>query len=112
MPTKKLLHQILKITLLQPKEKYMAGKTASVNILKLFHLFAEAQIDDLYEAMKSRSKKAEKYNLDIFESKVDPKTGETTYKSVGTTIIKGNKAYIVWAKYQNNPYFCRAEKIK
>lgn len=74
--------------------------------------FAEIQLDDLYTAMKDRSNNADRYNLPLFKPKVDPKTGETTYIQDGTTMIKGNKAYIVWAKYQNNPYICKAEKVK
>ena len=74
--------------------------------------FAEIHIDDLYEAMRSRSKEPEKYNLEVFEPKVDPKTGETSYIVKGTTLIKGNRAYITWAKYQNNPYMCKATKIR
>ena len=38
--------------------------------------------------------------------------GSNKYKVVGSTVIKGNKAFITWAKYQNNPYFCRPEKIR
>ena len=74
--------------------------------------FTEIQLDELYEAMKDRSSKPEKYSLDVYEPKVDAKTGETKYITKGTTIIKGNRAYIAWAKYENNPYFCRVHKIK
>ena len=73
--------------------------------------FNEAQLDDLYEAMKNRSKKAEKLSLDLFYEKTNPKTGEVEYLKNGTTEIKGNKTYIVWAKYQNNPYICKPSKI-
>jgi len=92
--------------------QYSEVITSKDGSYRLNCMFGDVQVDDLYEAMKSRSNKAEKYNLEIFEPQVNPKTGETTYKSAGSTLIKGNKAYIVWAKYQNNPYFCRAEKIK
>ena len=79
--------------------------------------FTEIQLDDLYEAMRDRSKKAEKYTLDIYTEITNPKTGEIEYIKDGTTELKGNKAYIVWAKYQNNPFFCKptditAEKMK
>ncbi len=74
--------------------------------------FASAQLDDLYEAMRDRSKKTERYVLELFSSRTDPKTGAVEYKRTDTTEIKGNKAYIMWAKYQNNPYICQVEKIK
>ncbi len=73
--------------------------------------FSDAQVDDLYTAMKSRSRTPEKYNLQLFEAKTNPKTGEVTYVRGGTTIIKGNKAYIQWAKLQNNPYFCKPTRL-
>ena len=70
------------------------------------------QVDELYDAMKSKSKEQEKYELDMFVKSTDPKTGKVKFNSVGTQTIKGNKAYIAWAKVQNNPYFCTPEKIK
>jgi hypothetical protein len=73
--------------------------------------FNEAQLDNLYEAMKDRSKKAENLALVLFAERINPKTGETEYIENGTTEIKGNKAYIVWAKYQNNPYICKPSAI-
>lgn len=73
--------------------------------------FSDAQVDDLYNAMRSRSRTPEKYTLQLFEPKKNPKTGETTYVRGGTTVIKGNKAYIQWAKLQNNPYFCQPTKL-
>lgn len=73
--------------------------------------FTEVQLDDLYEAMKDRSKKADKYTLDIYTEITNPKTGQTEYIKDGTTEIKGNKAYIIWAKYQNNPFFCKPSDI-
>ncbi len=81
------------------------------NSYKLDCRFTEIQVDDLYEAMKYRSNKTEKFNLPVFIPKVDPKTGETHYIQGDTTLIKGNKAFIVWAKYQNNPYVCRSQKL-
>ena len=74
--------------------------------------FSDLQVDDLYESMKDRSKKVERYNLDLFAPKVDQKTGETKYVKDGSTVIKGNKAYITWAKYQNNPYFCSFKELQ
>ncbi len=73
--------------------------------------FSNLQVDELYESMKSRSKDIEKYDLDIFMPQTDKK-GQTKYTVVGNQTIKGNKAYITWAKYQNNPYFCKPQKIK
>ncbi len=73
--------------------------------------FTEIQLDDLYEAMKDRSKTADKYTLDIYTEVKNPKTGETEYIKDGTTEIKGNKAYVIWAKYQNNPFFCKPSDI-
>ena len=62
--------------------------------------------------MKSRYKEIEKYELDTFVEKKDPKTGRIKYESIGTQTIKGSKAEITWAKVQNNPYFCKPEKTK
>lgn len=73
--------------------------------------FTSIQVDELYSAMKNRSKEAEKYELEIFGEHKDPKTGKISYVSRGTQTIKGNKAYIAWAKYQNNPYFCKPQKL-
>ncbi len=68
------------------------------------------QVDEIYEAMKDKSKEAKRYELETFiETK--EKNGATKYVSVGTQTIKGNKAYIVWTKYQNNPYFCKPQKL-
>lgn len=78
---------------------------------KLECSFSNIQVDELYSSMKDNSKTAEKYELELFVPKDDPKTGQTKYVSAGTQTIKGNKAYITWAKYQNNPYFCKATKV-
>lgn len=75
-------------------------------------MFSDVQVDELYKAMKSSYKTVEEYSLDILVPAKDPKTGQTSYKKIGATPIKGNKAYIVWTKYQNNPYFCRPQKIQ
>lgn len=74
--------------------------------------FSSIQVDELYDAMKSRSRELTKYELDLFKEQKDPKTGRSKYVKNGTTTIKGDKAYITWAKYQNNPYFCKPQKIK
>ena len=73
--------------------------------------FSNIQVDELYESMKDRAKEPQKYDLDIFSEQTDKK-GQTKYVVVGSQTIKGNKAYITWAKYQNNPYFCKPQKIK
>ena len=74
--------------------------------------FSSVQVDELYESMKSRSKELIKYELDTFVEQKDPKTGKSKYVKAGSTTIKGDKAYVAWAKYQNNPYFCRPEKLE
>ena len=61
--------------------------------------------------MKDRSKKADKYTLDLYSERKNPKTGDTEYIKSGSTEIKGNRAYIIWAKYQNNPFVCRPTEI-
>ena len=66
----------------------------------------------MYISMKDSSKKPQEYSLDIFDITTDSKTGKETFNVVGSTTIRGNNAYITWAKYQNNPYFCRPEKLK
>lgn len=73
--------------------------------------FMSVQLDDLYDAMRSRSKAVEVYNLDLYSTKTNPKNGAVEYKVSGSTEIKGNKAYIMWARYQNNPYICQIEKL-
>ena len=87
--------------------KYTETITSPTGACKLDCGFTEIQIDDLYEAMKDRSKKAEKYALDLYAEKTDPKTGAVEYVKNGVTEIKGNRSYIIWAKYQNNPYICK-----
>jgi len=73
--------------------------------------FTSVQLEELYNAMKSRSREPEKFDLETFAEQKDPSTGMVKYVSMGTTTIKGNKAYIAWAKYQNNPYFCKPQKL-
>lgn len=91
--------------------KYSETITSAQGAYKLDCGFNEVQLDDLYEAMKDRSKKAEKYTLDLYAERTNPKTGAIEYVKNGSTEIKGNKAYIIWAKYQNNPYLCRPTQI-
>lgn len=74
-------------------------------------LFSGIQVDELYDAMKDRSREPERYDLETFVEEKGP-NGQAKYVSRGTTTIKGNKAYIAWAKYQNNPYFCHPQKLK
>ena len=71
----------------------------------------ELQVDNLYSAMTSRSKNVENYDLDIYAEQTDPKTGKKNYVKESSTRISGNKAYVAWAKVQNNPYFCIPEKV-
>lgn len=78
---------------------------------KLECSFSNIQVDELYSSMKDRSKEVERYELELFVPKTDEKSDEQKYVSAGTQTIKGNKAYIVWAKYQNNPYFCKPIKV-
>lgn len=73
--------------------------------------FPSIQVDELYEAMKSRSKEPERYELELYGEQKDPKTGKIKFSVIGSQTIKGNKAYVVWTKYQNNPYFCRPQKL-
>ena len=69
-------------------------------------------MDDLSAAMKDRSKNLEKYELDLYFEQPDAKTGKVKYVKGGRTTIKGNKAFIAWARIQNNPYFCKPEQLK
>ncbi len=73
--------------------------------------FTTVQVDDLYKAMIAKGKDIEKYELDVYGEQTDPKTNKKEYKILSTTTISGNKAYIAWAKVQNNPYFCMPEKL-
>ena len=91
--------------------KYSEIITSAKGAYKLDCGFSEAQLDDLYESMKDRSKKTEKLSLDLFYERTNPKTGEIEYVQNGSTEIKGNRAYIIWAKYQNNPYICKPSEI-
>jgi hypothetical protein len=92
--------------------QYEETIASAAGTYKLTCGFSPVQVDELYEAMKSRSKEITRYELDTFIEQKDPKTGKPKYLKTGTTTIKGDKAYIAWAKYQNNPYFCRPQKIK
>ena len=86
-------------------------KTAN-DIYKLNCRFSAIQVDDLYDSMKAKTNDIQSFGLETFAEKTDEKTGKITYVSNGITTIKGNPAYITWAKYQNNPYFCKPEKLK
>jgi hypothetical protein len=54
--------------------KYTETITSAQGAYKLDCGFTDVQLDDLYEAMKDRSKKADKYTLDIYVEKNNPKT--------------------------------------
>ncbi len=70
------------------------------------------QVDELYESMRDKSRQTEKYELEIYGSKKDEKTGKVSYYVAETQTINGNRAYITWAKIQNNPYYCTPTKLK
>lgn len=91
--------------------KYQETITAPESKYQLDCLLTNVQVEDLYNSMKSRAKETETYELETFAEQTDTATGKTKYVSRGTTTIKGNKAYITWAKYQNNPYFCKPQKL-
>lgn len=92
--------------------RYEETITSPTDSYKIECKLSAIQVDELYEAMKSKSNKLEVYELDNFAQIYDEKTKTTDFQKVGTQQIKGNKAYIAWAKYQNNPYFCRPTKLK
>ncbi len=73
--------------------------------------FPDLQLNEIYDSMKDRSKNIEKHELELYTEQKDAKNPASRYKVAGTTTIKGNRAYITWAKYQNNPYFCRIQKL-
>lgn len=73
-------------------------------------MFSDIQVEELYNAMRDKSRTVSEYKMDLFKP-VDSNDGEITYKKAADTIIKGNKGYIAWTKYQNNPYFCRPYKL-
>ena len=60
--------------------------------------------------MKKKPRAIEKYEMEIYAPQ-ETKNG-TKYNVVGTQTIKGNRAYVAWARVQNNPYFCTPQKIK
>lgn len=91
--------------------KYQETITSPTDKYQLDCSFTNIQVDELYAAMKAKLKDIEKYELETFAEQKDPKTGKIKYVSMGTTTIKGNKAFISWAKYQNNPYFCKPQKL-
>ncbi len=73
-------------------------------------VFSNLQMEELYNAMKSRSKENERYSIDLFTPYENQKNGEIYYKKTGYSTISGSKAYVTWVKYQSNPYFCRPRK--
>lgn len=73
--------------------------------------FTAIQMEDLYNSMRDRSKEPITHELDAYAEVKNPKPNASKYVVVGSTTIKGNKAYITWAKYQNNPYFCKPTKL-
>lgn len=72
--------------------------------------FTDMQVDDLYSAMKDRSRKIERQNIELFREVTD-KNGQKKFVQDGSTTIKGNKGYLLWTRYQNNPYFCSHKKL-
>ena len=90
--------------------KYQETISSSDGKYQLNCSFNSIQMEELYLAMKSKSKEVERYDLERFAPQVDA-NGKTTYVSMGTQTIKGNRAYVAWAKYQNNPYFCKPQKL-
>lgn len=92
--------------------KYEEVIKSQDDIYKINCNFSSIQVDELYASMKANSKETMTYNLESFVERIDEKTGKSKYVVAGTTTIKGNKALITWAKYQNNPYFCKPEKLK
>lgn len=73
--------------------------------------FGELQVEELTKAMKNRSKAPEKAEIELYAEQKDPKTGKTKFVPVDSQIIIGNKPFIAWSKYQNNPYFCIPHKL-
>ncbi len=88
-------------TISSPTDKY-----------KLACTFPALQVEELYQAMKTKTntKNPEKQEIELFSETTNQK-GEKKYVVTGTTTLIGNKSYIVWTKYQNNPYFCRPQKL-
>lgn len=91
--------------------KYQEVIKSPESSYKLDCTFTSLQLDDLYSAMKNKSKEPVREELELFAEQTDSKTGKVKYVTRGTTTIKGNRAYVTWAKYQNNPYFCKPQKL-
>lgn len=91
--------------------RYQETITSPVDKYRLNCRFTTVQVDDLYKAMIAKGRDVEKYELDVYGEQIDQKTGARSYKVHSTTTITGNKAYIAWAKVQNNPYFCMPERL-
>ncbi|MBP3821129.1 hypothetical protein J6G99_05740 [bacterium] len=90
--------------------RYQETISSSRGKYQLDCYFNEIITDELYSAMKDKSKEQEIQNIDIFEEKVN-RAGEKNYVKTGSTSVKGSKAYVTWAKFLNNPYFCVPKKI-
>lgn len=92
--------------------QYEETVTSAKGTYKISCNLSHLQMDDLSAAMKDRSKNLEKYELDLYFEQPDAKTGKVKYVKGGRTTIKGNKAFIAWARIQNNPYFCKPEQLR
>ena len=90
---------------------YRTTVNSSNSAYKLDCMFSDIQVEEIYKAMKNNSKALEDYNLDIMIPTKETKNGQPVYKKIGSTVIKGTKAYITWTKYENNPYFCHPQKL-
>lgn len=90
--------------------RYQETVSSSTSKYQINCNFNDMQVEELYEAMKSRSRKVERQNIDLF-SEVTDKNGQKRFVQSGSTIVKGNKGYVLWTKYQNNPYFCSVKKL-
>ncbi|MBR1425703.1 hypothetical protein IJ579_09105 [bacterium] len=91
--------------------KYQETYSSGAEKYQLDCKFADMQVEELYDAMKSRSKKIERASVDVFSKVTDPKTGQVKYVKSDSTIVKGSKGYVAWTKYLNNPYFCEMKKL-
>lgn len=74
--------------------------------------FSQEQVKDLYEAMRDKSSEVETVIIPLYEAKKNAKTGEISYSKAGSTPVKGDRAYRLWAELQNNPYLCRPTKLQ
>ena len=91
--------------------RYEEVITSPKDQYKLSCNLTSMQVDELYDSMKNKSRNTDKYELEIYAPQED-KNGNVKYNVIGTQTIKGNAAYISWARIQNNPYFCLPQKLK